>query len=173
MNVQRKFYDFVEVFKMDYKNNSKNPKAIIVLSLFRIAGLANTNKFFFIFFIPYLVFYRIFVEWLLCIEIPYKTKIGAGLRLDHGQALVINDGSTIGSNCTIRHSTTIGSKLLKNGTYSRSPVLGNFVDVGSNVCIIGPIKVGNNVKIGAGAVVICDLPDNCIAVGNPARIIGK
>ena len=61
--------------------------------------------------------------------------------------------------------------ILKDGSDSKSPIIGNNVEIGSNACIIGDIKIGNNTKIGAGTIVIKDVPDNCIVVGNPARII--
>jgi putative colanic acid biosynthesis acetyltransferase WcaB len=137
---------------------------------FRIAGIPKNNKILFIVFLPYLVFYRFFVEWFLGIELPWKTRIGCGLIVYHGQALVVNDGTIIGANCTLRHSVTIGNKQVGD-SYSACPILGNNVDVGAHVCIIGPIKIGNNVQIGAGSVVVKDIPDNCIVVGNPARVV--
>ena len=155
----------------DWKRNKHNIKGRLILAAFRFASFAKLNKALFILFIPYLILYRIFVEWLLTVELPFKTKVGKGLIIYHGQAMVINDGTIIGENCTIRHCTTIGSKQNENGSYSSCPVIGNNVDIGSNVCIIGPITIGNNVKIGAGSVVIKNVPDNVIVVGNPARII--
>lgn len=74
----------------------------------------------------------------------------------------------IGENCVLRHSTTLGVKQLADGSVSLAPVIGNYVDVGCNVCIIGDIKVGNHVKIGSGAVVVKNVGSNCIVVGNPA-----
>ncbi|WP_344981401.1 serine acetyltransferase [Compostibacter hankyongensis] len=106
-------------------------------------------------------------------EIPWKIEAGKGLRVYHGQALVINPGTVIGANCTLRQSTTIGNKQSANGAFGegKSPVIGNNVDVGSNVCIIGDIIVGNNVVIGAGTIVVKDVPDDSVIVGNPARIV--
>lgn len=92
------------------------------------------------------------------------TKLGKGVELLHPFATVIN-ADKIGDNFSFRNGTTIGSK--SNGR----PTLGNDVTLGVNVCIIGKINIGNNVTIGAGSVVTKDLPDNCIAAGNPARII--
>ncbi len=124
-------------------------------------------------FFPYLVFYRYWVEWVWGIEIPRKTTIGKGLSLFHGQALVVNLGVVIGDNCTLRNSTTIGNKKLADGTLSRPPRIGNNVDIGANVVIIGDVEIGDNVIIGAGSVVTKSIPANSVVVGNPARILEK
>ena len=117
--------------------------------------------------------YRFWVEWGWGIELPRKLTIGKGLSLYHGQALVVNKSTIIGENCVLRNSTTIGHKKLADGTISGCPRIGNNVDIGANVCIIGNVTIGDNVIIGAGSVVINDLPSNCIAVGNPARVLEK
>ena len=85
--------------------------------------------------------------------------------------LVVNDGTRIGDGCFLRHSTTIGNKQLEGGAYSASPVLGNRVDVGANSVIIGPVRVGDDAVIGAGAVIVKDVPPYAVVVGNPARIV--
>jgi serine acetyltransferase len=89
------------------------------------------------------------------------------------QALVINDGTVFGANCTVRNSTTIGNKRLKDGSYSRAPRFGDRVDIGANAIIIGPITIGHDVQVGAGAVVLKDVPSNSIVVGNPGRVIPR
>ena len=155
----------------DWGANRHNIKGRLVLLLFRLATIGRINKLLFVLWIPYLVFYRITIEWFMGIELPYKLKIGSGFCVFHGQSLVINDGVIIGKNCTVRHCVTIGNKQLQDGSYSKSPVIGNQVDIGSNTCIIGEINIGNNVKIGAGSVVVRSIPDNAVVVGNPARII--
>lgn len=152
----------------DWKRN--HIKGRIVMTMFRVAHLATWHPFLFFVLTPYLIIYRVCVEWILGIELPYKLTIGKGLALHHGQSLVINDRTIIGENCRIRHNTTIGNKQNRDGTYSGCPVIGNNVDVGANVCIIGDIRIGDNVKIGAGTVVVKDVPANSIAIGNPAQI---
>lgn len=157
----------------DWAANGGNPKGRFVMLLFRTAHLLRANIVTFILFIPYFLFYRIFVEWLLCIELPWKTRIGAGFRIDHGQALVVNDGTVFGAGCIVRNSTTIGNKRLKDGTYSAAPRFGDRVDIGANAVIIGPIIIGDDVAIGAAAVVLRDVPAGHVAIGNPARIIPR
>ena len=157
----------------DWSANSGNPKGRLVLLSFRAAHLLRQNVIVAVLFFWYFILYRVGVEWFLGIELPWKTRIGPGFRVDHGQALVVNDGTVFGANCTVRNSTTIGNKRMKDGTYSRAPRFGDRVDVGANAIIIGPITIGDDVAIGAGAVVLKDVPANSVAVGNPARIIPR
>ncbi len=155
----------------DQKRNKGNLKGRMVLFMFRFAQLANRNILVAILLCLYLGFYHVMVEWFLGVELPRKTKVGKGLVIYHGQALVVNQGVVFGDDCILRNSTTIGHKILKDGTFSACPQIGNRVDIGANVCIIGDIKIGNDVTIGAGTVVVKSIPDNCTVVGNPARII--
>ena len=155
----------------DWRANRGNIKAQFVLALFRLATLIRSNKLLIILFFWYLIFYRFFVEWVLGIELPWSLKAGKGLVVDHGQALVVNGESRLGRNVHLRHSTTIGSKQLASGGHSACPRIGNNVDIGAQVCIIGNIEIGNNVIIGVGSIVVKSIPANCVVVGNPARII--
>ncbi|MEO8734057.1 MAG: DapH/DapD/GlmU-related protein [Flavobacteriales bacterium] len=141
--------------------------------LFRIAHLLRQSIITFVLFLPYFIFYRLAVEWLLCIELPWKTNIGPGFRIDHGQSLIVNDRTVFGSQCTVRNSTTIGNKQCKEGGYTASPRFGDRVDIGANAVIIGPLIIGDDVIIGAGSVVLRDVPSNHLAVGNPARCIPR
>ncbi len=122
--------------------------------------------------LPYLVFYRITVEWVWGIEIPWNLEMGENARLYHGQALVINDNSKIGSNATLRQSTTIGAKEFPDGRIV-APRIGNNVEIGSNVVILGDVTVGDNATIGAGSVVVTNVPEGTVVVGNPAKVIRK
>jgi len=139
--------------------------------LFRIANFCSTRKIYRYIGLPYLIFYKILVEWIFCIEIPWNVKIGKGLRIYHGQGLVLNSQVVIGNYCTLRHCTTIGNKVLPNGSISKSPVLGDYVDVGCNVCIIGDIHIEHRAVIGSGSVVTKSVAPNTIVAGNPATVI--
>jgi len=159
--------NFFEFIFQDWRVNKGNAKGRIILLLFRIANFCSTRKIYYYIGFIYLLFYRILVEWFFSIEIPWNTKIGKNLSLFHGQALVMTNQVIIGHNCTLRQSTTIGNKQLANGGYSASPVIGNYVDIGSNVCIIGNITINDQVLIGSGAVVVKDVPAYSTVTGNP------
>ncbi len=96
--------------------------------------------------------------------IPLQTSIGKGSFITyHGGGVVINKQAVIGENCRIRQHVTIASNN------EGAPTIGNNVQIGAGAVIVGKIYIGNNVKIGANAVVLSDLPDNCTAVGMPAK----
>ena len=92
--------------------------------------------------------------------------IGQGLMVIHGNGTVIGGGSAIGNNLTIYQNATIG---YNNGF----PTIGDNVFIGAGAVVIGKIRIGNNAKIGAGAVVIEDVPDNCTVVGPKAKVIQR
>ncbi|HBC97657.1 MAG TPA: serine O-acetyltransferase [Clostridium sp.] len=106
------------------------------------------------------------------IEIHPGAKIGKGLFIDHGMGVVIGETAEIGDNVTLYHGVTLGGTG-KDDTGKRHPTVGNNVFIGSGAKILGPIVVGDNVKIGANAVVLENIPSDCTAVGIPARIIYK
>ena len=100
--------------------------------------------------------------------ITKKEHIKEGLVLWHGYSTIIF-AEHIGKNCQIWHNVTIG-RAHNNG---RRPRIGNNVKICTGSVVIGDITVGNNVTIGAGCIVVKDVPDNCVVCGNPARIINK
>ena len=102
------------------------------------------------------------------IEIHPAAKIGRGLFIDHGTGVVIGETAEVGDNCTLYQGVTLGGTGKDKG--KRHPTLGNNVMVGSGAKILGPFKIGNNVKIAANAVVLEAIPDDCTAVGVPARV---
>jgi serine O-acetyltransferase len=107
------------------------------------------------------------VETITGISISKSVTIGPGLRIWHFGNIFIHPESIIGNNCTLRQGVTIGNRHDNSGV----PIIGNNVEFGAYAQILGPIHVGNNCKIGAMSLVLCDVPDNATAVGVPARII--
>ena len=114
--------------------------------------------------------YRIafkFIQVITGIELPCEAIIGDNFVIDHFGGIIISGFAQIGNNCRIRNGVVIG--LQRTGE-SRAPLIGDNVDIGAGAKLLGPIRIGNNVLIGANAVVISDVPHNCIAVGVPARV---
>ena len=163
--------NFFEFIVQDWAANKTSAKGRVIMLLFRIANFCTTRKIYYYLGYPYRIFYKILVEWIFCIEIPWNARIGRGLRIFHGQGLVLNSQVVLGNYCTLRHCTTIGNKQLPNGTFSNSPVIGDYVDVGCNTCIIGDITLGDHVTVGCGSVVTKSMPANAVVAGNPATPI--
>lgn len=105
------------------------------------------------------------------IEIHPGAKIGKGLVIDHGMGVVIGETTEIGDNCTIYQGVTLGGTGKDLG--KRHPTLGNGVMVGAGAKVLGPFKIGDNTKIAANAVVLEEIPENCTAVGIPAKIVKR
>jgi putative colanic acid biosynthesis acetyltransferase WcaB len=155
----------------DWKANKGNFKSRFILISFRLAVFVRKHSLLTIVFFWYLILYRIIIECFFNIEMSWHIQIGKNLKLNHGQGLVIEASAVFGDNCTLRHFTTIGHKMLPDGTYGKSPKIGNNVDIGSGVTIIGSIEIGDNAIIGAGAVITKSVPSNAVMVGNPGRLL--
>lgn len=93
--------------------------------------------------------------------------IGRRFTIHHGYAVVINKNVVAGDDFTIRHGVTIGNRGADN---MACPHIGNGVELGANVIILGDITLGNNVTVGAGSVVLDSVPDNALVVGEKARV---
>ncbi len=105
------------------------------------------------------------------IEIHPGATIGRGLFIDHGSGVVIGETAVIGDNCTLYQGVTLGGTGKHTG--KRHPTLGNEVMVGAGAKVLGPFRVGDRAKIAAGAVVLGEIPDDCTAVGIPARVVRR
>ena len=103
------------------------------------------------------------------IEIHPGATIGKCLFIDHGMGIVVGETTEIGDNCTIYHGVTLGGTGKDTG--KRHPTLGNNVLIGAGTKVLGPVYIGDNSRIGAGSVVLRNLPANCTAVGVPAEVV--
>ena len=103
------------------------------------------------------------------IEIHPGAKIGKRLFIDHGFGVVIGETAIIGDNVTIYHGVTLGGTGKEKG--KRHPTIENNVMIGASAKVLGNIVIGENSKIGAGAIVLNDIPKNVTAVGVPAKVL--
>ena len=105
------------------------------------------------------------------IEIHPGAQIGKGLFIDHGSGVIIGETAIIGDNCTLYQGVALGGTGKDSG--KRHPTLGNNVMVGSGAKILGPFTIGDNSKIGAGSVVLKEVPPNSTVVGVPGRVVRR
>jgi serine O-acetyltransferase len=103
------------------------------------------------------------------IEIHPGATIGKRLVIDHGMGIVIGETAEIGDDCLIYHGVTLGGTGKDVG--KRHPTIGNNVLIGTGAKVLGPITVGDNSRIAANSVVLKDIPEDCTAVGIPARVV--
>lgn len=103
------------------------------------------------------------------IELSQRTQIGYGLRLPHEGGIIIHIKAVIGNNCEIMQGVTIGNNIMKSR--DEVAVIGDEVLLCAGVKIIGKVKIGNTVVVGANAVVTHDIPSNTVVAGIPARPI--
>lgn len=105
------------------------------------------------------------------VELPSRCQIGPGLRLYHPHSIVLNPGVRMGADCQLRHNTTLGNIVDRDGTERGNPVLGDGVDLGAGCAVLGPITVGDHARVGSLAVVTKDVPAWAVVVGNPAKVL--
>jgi serine O-acetyltransferase len=107
-------------------------------------------------------------RFLTGIEIHPAARLGRGLFIDHGMGVVIGETAEVGDNVTLLQGVTLGGTSLKRE--KRHPTLGNNVVVGAGAKIIGALKIGDGSRIGAGSVVVREVPSNSVVVGVPGRV---
>ena len=136
--------------------------------LYKLYRISNLMFSFNIPFLPRIIMILNF--FLFNSSVPYSCNIGKGTKFGHGGiSVVINSDAIIGKNCLIGSCVTIGGKS-KNPNV---PIIGDNVYIATGAKIIGDVKIGSNVVIGANAVVIDSVPSNCVVDGVPAKIIKK
>ena len=119
---------------------------------------------------PFSLLYKIlykFIQVITGIELPCEVSVGKNFRIDHFGGIIISGFTSFGDNCVIRDGVTVGLRRVDDPV---APKIGHNVDIGTGAKVLGAITIGDNVVIGANAVVLEDVPSNSIAVGVPARI---
>jgi serine O-acetyltransferase len=107
-------------------------------------------------------------RFLTGIEIHPAARLGPGLFIDHGMGLVIGETTEVGRNVTLLQGVTLGGTSLKRE--KRHPTLGDNVVVGTGAAVLGAITIGDGSRIGAGSVVVRDVPPSSVVVGVPGKV---
>jgi serine O-acetyltransferase len=111
-----------------------------------------------------------FIQIVTGIELPCEATLGRRCRIDHFGGIVVSGDAVLGDDVVLRNGVTIG---LRHAGVRGSPKIGNRVDLGAGAKILGSITIGDDSIVGANAVVLHDVPLNCVAIGVPARIIPR
>lgn len=113
---------------------------------------------------------RFFSETLCGIMLPYTVIVGRRVKLEHFGGMILI-ARAIGDDVIIRQNTTFG--IARTEGLGEWPVIGDEVDIGAGAVILGEVRIGRGAKIGANAVVVKDIPSGAVAVGVPARVVGR
>ena len=107
------------------------------------------------------------IQILTGVELPCEVNVGKNFVIDHFGGIIISGFATFGDNCRIRNGVVVGLSHVEDRC---APSIGSNVDIGAGAKLLGRITIGNNVLVGANSVVLCNVPDNSIAVGVPALV---
>lgn len=164
-------YDLERILKEDPAARGKIEVLLLYPSVHALIAYRISNKLYKhkLFFLARLV--SQISRFFTGIEIHPCATIGKGLFIDHGMGVVIGETAEVGDNVTIYHGVTLGGTGKHKG--KRHPTIGNNVIIGSGAKVLGPINIGDNVKIGANSVVLKDIEDDKTAVGIPAKVVKK
>ena len=114
----------------------------------------------------YRLLYKL-VQILTGIELPCEVELGRNFIIDHFGGIVISGYAKFGDDCRIRTGVVVGLARIDEPC---APTIGNDVDIGAGAKVLGRVRIGDRVRIGANAVVLCDVPSDSIAVGVPAVV---
>jgi serine O-acetyltransferase len=113
---------------------------------------------------------KLLMQILTGIDLPCEATVGKRFTIDHFGGIIISGDAVFGDDVTVRNGVTVG--LRRTGVRG-APIIGSRVDIGAGAKVLGHIRIGDDVVIGANAVVLTDVPAHTIAVGIPARVLPK
>ncbi len=116
-------------------------------------------------------FYRLFTSLFFSVELPPELQVGPRLRIFHPHSIVINPRVVLGADCVLRQNVTIGNIVRRDGSEKGVASVGDAVEFGAGSVVVGDIHVGSHARIGALALVLIDVPERGVVVGNPARVV--
>ncbi len=122
-----------------------------------------------VFSLIYKILFKL-IQILTGVELPCEVKIGQQFVIDHFGGIIISGYAQFGDNCRIRNGVVVGLAKISEPC---APIIGSNVDIGTGAKVLGRIKIGNDVIIGANAVVVKDVADGMIVAGIPAKVIGR
>jgi len=144
--------------------------AIIVYRMGSWCADAKQQKPYLGLVLPFITVFQKLVEIMTGISLTFTCKIGKGLYIGHFGSIIVGHKVVIGEYCNLSQQVAIGQA--GRGGIQKSPIIGNRVYIAPGAKLFGGIKIGDNVAVGANAVVTKDVPDNAVVVGIPAKIIG-
>jgi putative colanic acid biosynthesis acetyltransferase WcaB len=160
--------DWRTIVRRDLAANRGYPKSIVIVLGLRITQLLRSRSGLSgkVMYVPVAIAYKLVSEWILGVEIPPRTSIGPGLMIRHGVGIVINPHTVIGQDVMLRHGVTLGNRRERNDC----PVIEDGVEFGAGATVIGRVTVGHHARVGAGAVLVKDLPPHGVAY-SPTTIV--
>jgi putative colanic acid biosynthesis acetyltransferase WcaB len=162
----------IDVLRADWRANRGDGRSLVIVTLFRLAqAVRGQRRDLGALAFPVLAVYKLVVEWLLTVDLPVRTSVGPGLTLNHAYGIVVHPDAVIGCGCVLIQGVTIGQASADEGRRNRVPCIGDGVFFGANASALGPIRIGDGAHVGAGAVVLQDVPEGATAVGVPARVL--
>ncbi len=174
VNTNPKDLSFLQLVHEDFLTNDASifHQGFLMLLIHRFGNLRMDVKWK-IFRAPLTLLYLFLnklTELFFGMKLGYTVKVGRRVKLEHFGGMILG-AREIGNDVTIRQNTTFGIRSLND--VNAKPVIGNFVDIGAGAVIAGDVKIGDNCLIGANSVIYSNIPANSVAIGIPAKVIGK
>ena len=171
--VPSNYSDCITIIRSDYYRYKSTHASLLRMYLYALINpsfalnfwlrLSSYNGYLY----PYTRFRLSLISKRYGLQIFPETKIGYGLYIGHGFGTIVNPTAVIGNNVNLSQFTTIGSNE------GQSAVIGDNVYIGPSVCVVEDVYIGSNATIGAGSVVVKDVPKNSTVAGVPAKVISE